>query len=638
MRSDLDDDSLEAVWVDILLPKSKPILVGVCYRPPEQRDFDSRLEEVFNRSDDFVTGEVCLLGDMNTDVSDKDHFMFKALLNLCSNFNLTQIIQVATRITESSSTTIDLVLVTDKSKISNSGAIDFGLSDHSLIFCTCKVQKSALGYHNSARIRSVKTYSGAELNQKLLNMDWTPGFRCVSVNNAWRIFKTMFLTVVNEIAPLMTVRLKVRSEPWVNEEILRTIKQRNDTLSEFRKSKDEQVFKTFKTLRNEVNRLIKKAKAEFFNEKISEHRSKPRQLWKCLKQTGYSSRLKTKVKNIKLDIGGSLITENVSVANSLNHFFVTIANKLVQKLPRQTDSYGEKHVQNFYRGKGVQADAFVFSAVSEDTVFKKFKAMQPAKAMGQDEIPVRFLQDVAEAIMPCLTFIINLSLEQRHVPDDFKLARVIPLHKKGSKLDPGNYCPVSILNSVSKVMEKIIFDQINEYLAQNNLLYKFQSGFRPSHSTDTCLLYLTDLIRTEIDDGKYCGMVLLDLQKAFDTVNFSILLFKLKALGFNSASIQRVRSYLEGRRQVVEVSGTISSPLQSTCGVPQGNILGPLLFLIYVNDMKAACDNNLFLFADDAAILVSHRDKREVEKSLSQEPFWFKYQISEIPSLQSNVG
>ena len=212
-----------------------------------------------------------------------------------------------------------------------------------------------------------------------------------------------------------------------------------------------------------------------------------------------------------------------------------------------------------------------------------------------------------------------MSISQGVFPNDFKLARVIPLYKKGNKLDPGNYRPVSILSTVSKVIERIIFDQINEYMVTNNLLYDFQSGFRTSHSTDTCLLYLTDLIKTEVDNGKYCGMVLLDLQKAFDTVNHNILLFKLKAMGFGSASLRWMRSYLGGRKQVVEVNGTLSTPLQPTCGVPQGSILGPLLFLVYINDMKSACDCNLFLFADDAALLVSHQDKGVVEKTLSQE-------------------
>ncbi|KAJ4933624.1 hypothetical protein JOQ06_030448, partial [Pogonophryne albipinna] len=190
----------------------------------------------------------------------------------------------------------------------------------------------------------------------------------------------------------------------------------------------------------------------------------------------------------------------------------------------------------------------------------------------------------------------------------------------GSKLDPGNYRPVSILTSISKVMEKIVYEQVEKYLAEKYLIYEFQSGFRTSHSTDTCLLYLNDHIKQEVDAGKYNGMVMLDLQKAFDTVNHSILIDKLKAIGFDSLSVSWMQSYLEGREQMVEVNSTLSPPpLPVSCGVPQGSILGPLLFLIYANDMSSACDCNLFLFADDSALLVSGRSKLQVEKTLSSE-------------------
>ena len=178
---------------------------------------------------------------------------------------------------------------------------------------------------------------------------------------------------------------------------------------------------------------------------------------------------------------------------------------------------------------------------------------------------------------------------------------------------------MSILSSISKVMERLVYEQVEKYLATKNLMYLFQSGFRTNHSTDTCLLYLTDRIKYEVDAGKYCGMIMLDLQKAFDTVNHSILIAKLKAIGFDKSSTNWMQSYLEGRKQVVEVNASLSPPLPVSCGVPQGSILGPLLFLVYVNDMASACDYELFLFADDSALLVSGRDKSQVERALSSE-------------------
>ena len=153
----------------------------------------------------------------------------------------------------------------------------------------------------------------------------------------------------------------------------------------------------------------------------------------------------------------------------------------------------------------------------------------------------------------------------------------------------------------------------------NDLFYDLQSGFRKSYSTDTCLINLTDHIKDEIDNGNLCGMAMLDLQKAFDTVNYDILLFKLKALGFKDDVIKWMSSYLTRREQMVNVNGVESDPAGITCGVPQGSILGPLLFLLYVNDMKAAVNCELLLYADDSALLVSGKDVVNIESLLREE-------------------
>jgi len=211
----------------------------------------------------------------------------------------------------------------------------------------------------------------------------------------------------------------------------------------------------------------------------------------------------------------------------------------------------------------------------------------------------------------------NLSIDTATVPDEFKFAKVIPLYKKNSRLDPGNYRPVSILCNLSKVLEQIIYEQIEEHLIKHNAMYENQSGFRKAHSTDTCLIDLMDQIKLEISKGNYVGMVLLDLQKAFDTVDHEILCKKLEAMGIDFT--EWFNSYLGGRQQAVVANDTMSEPGTITCGVPQGSILGPLLFLCYVNDMPISIKCKLLLYADDSALMVPGLDPESIAEILSNE-------------------
>ena len=305
--------------------------------------------------------------------------------------------------------------------------------------------------------------------------------------------------------------------------------------------------------------------------------------------------------------------------NTCAIFFINIATILKNKLPAMPKLFDTSTniFKEFYANKLSTHANFNLSHVTEEFVFKELCKLNPQKSTGIDDISPIFLKDGASELKGALTYIINLSIDTKTVPDEMKFAKVKPLFKKGSRLDVSNYRPVSILPIVSKILERAVYKQIVGYLDSNNLLYENQSGFRKAYSTDTCLINLTDQIKLDMSRGLYVGMVLIDLQKAFDTVDHEILCKKLKSMGINCT--EWFQSYLGGRNQVVEANDTLSDAGIVNCGVPQGSILGPLLFLCYINDMPMSLKCKLLLYADDSALIISGKKTQKIAEELSKE-------------------
>ena len=215
--------------------------------------------------------------------------------------------------------------------------------------------------------------------------------------------------------------------------------------------------------------------------------------------------------------------------------------------------------------------------------------------------------------------LINLSITTSTVPEGCKISKLKPLYKKGATTDPKNYRPISLLPLISKIYERVVQIQLQSYLDENNILYKYQSGFRKHHSTNTCLSVIANKVLHGFDKGLVTGMILIDLQKAFDTIDHGILLKKLSYIGLSESSITWFKSYLTNRKFQVNIEEVFSTPAEVLCGVPQGSILGPLLFLIYVNDMPESVSCDLYLYADDSFLLFSNKEASKVEQKLNTE-------------------
>ena len=258
--------------------------------------------------------------------------------------------------------------------------------------------------------------------------------------------------------------------------------------------------------------------------------------------------------------------------------------------------------------------------VEQKTVQRILHSLKVNKAAGLDKIPARLLKDAEMELAPSITYLVNKSISDGIVPDLWKVARVTPLHKSDDKLQVENYRPISVLPVLSKVVERVVHSQLNAHLHQLDFLYQHQYGFRRGHSTEQAITQLNNWVLESMDEGKVTGLLFIDISKAFDSLNHKVLLRKLEHLGLSERSLRWFRSYLADRQQSVLINGELSEPHTITLGVPQGSILGPLLFNVYINSLpNAVKKTRMILYADDAVLFCDASTRQELQVALERE-------------------
>ena len=303
------------------------------------------------------------------------------------------------------------------------------------------------------------------------------------------------------------------------------------------------------------------------------------------------------------------------MANSFNEHFSTVGPKLANQIPSAAN--GDKSCLEYLN---ITDQRFCFTPTNSSQVLLLLNKLSKSKATGLDYISARLIRECADLICISICKIFNCSLTTGIFPDDWKCAKVISLFKQGSSSDMNNYRPISVISAVAKVFERIIYDQIYTYLFEHDILSKSQSGFRSIHSTVTALPEATDSWAFDIDCVNVNAVVFLDLKKAFDTADHTILLSKLSAYGIQENAFNWFRSYLENRTQICSVSGSLSKTCSLQCGIPQGTILGPLLFLLYINDLPNCLTNSYpRMYADDTHLTYADKDVNIIQSCLNED-------------------
>jgi len=414
---------------------------------------------------------------------------------------------------------------------------------------------------------------------------------------------------------------KHKNKPWLSSGMINSIHHKNKLYKKYLSQKNDISKLTYTNYRNKLDKLLKIAKNEYYINKFFEVKNDSKRTWQIVNSLLNKSKRNNYPDSFHSEDGITYTTEK-DIANGFNNFFTNIGSNLAGKIPN-TDA----HFNDYLGQNNLQSIFWTPISTKEiELIVAKFKYKGNC---GIDDIDQRVIINTIDIISEPLAHIFNTSLTTGSVPNELKIGQIIPIHKSSDKEQFTNYRPISILPCISKILERLVYIRLSSFLSANKILTNSQFGFRQNCSTEMALSIIVDKLISNIDSNKTTSGVYIDLSKAFDTLDHTILIAKLEHYGIRGISLDWFRDYLRDRKQAVKFNKTISDLNTTNCGVPQGSILGPLLFIIYINDcVKVANSLHFVMFADDTNIFQSDTDiellNRNMNSELGKLSKWFK--------------
>ena len=590
--------------------------MGICYRPPQVcvrkfiQELHSLLEKLHN-----MNKIVYLLGDFNINTFRSATSLNKAandFSNLFASYFFQPLIDKPTREVNSSSTLLDNIYTneSDSGNICTSGIMKTDFSDHFSIFSMSNHKINTKSNKTQMR-RNFSESNKAKFYKAIKKIEWDTIYKIDDAQRAFEYFQGVILELFEKVFPLRKIEIKYSNKlPWVTTGLRISIKQKHILQNKFEKDPTEENKLLYKRHRNLLTTLMRNSERVYYENQLELQKHDLRKSWKIMKEI-IGKVNESDENNFECIIEGSLTKDVQQIAKAFNNYFTEIGPNLASKIKSRVNPMS-------YISSSIENSMFLphIDETEISTIIKNIKN----SSSGWDNIPPVLLKSCITSYIKPLTYIVNKSFETGMFPDPMKLAKIVPIFKSGDKKIISNYRPISVLTFFSKIFEKAISKYLLEFLDSNNTLYKYQFSFRKKFSTSHAIISIVEKINNALSSGKCVAGVFLDFRKAYDTVDHSILLKKLYAYGIRGTILNWFKSYLSNREQFASINNTYSDKNYISCGIPQGSVLGPLLFLIYINDLPNV-SKKLYsiLFADDTSVFLEGDNLNTLSTVINEE-------------------